>query len=108
MSIIGRQVTWDPHASRLTCTCTGEPRRQQQGAGETPEIKALPKGVQEPAVDKTNAVNKKQKAAKQQAAKANRQARKGKEVADAMEGYEVSIALLICTHQSNALQTTRE
>ena len=59
-------------------------------------------------VDKTNAVNKKQNAAKQQAAKANRQARKGKEVADSMEGYEVSIALLICTHQSNALQTTRE
>ena len=58
-------------------------------------------------VETTKAANKKQKVANQQAAKATREARKGKEAADALHGYEVSNALLICTHETgDALQTT--
>ncbi len=56
-------------------------------------------------VDRTKAVTKKQQAAKQQAAKAKRAATRDNEAAKA---YEVSSAVLICTHHSKALQTTME
>ena len=57
-------------------------------------------------VNATKAANKKQQAAKQQAAKAAKTAKKAETNAKAEQAFTVSCTLLMCTHQSDALQTT--
>ena len=90
--------TWDLHEG-LALVLVQESREgssqvQVRHRKSKPSNKVLEKRM----VDSTNAVNKKQQAAKQRAAKATRVSRKDKEAVDALEGYEVSNALLICTH----------
>ena len=99
-SFIGPQVTWDLHASLALILV-------QENCEERRKPKPSRMMRKKRMVETTKAANKKQKVADQQAAKATREASKGKEAANALHGYEMSNALLICTHETgDALQTT--
>lgn len=108
-SFIGPQVTSDLHASLALIlvqeNCGASSQVQVRRRKSKPSHKVLEQQM----VVRSKAVNKMQQAAKQRAAKAIRAAKKGKEAIDACEGYEVSNALLICTHQtSDAFWTTMD